>query len=91
MAEPDWFIRYGSRLENFNPLKIESGRKQVAAVICPDGRKLLNAVAARMRGSGWRRSRKSCWSESGRSSSLTTAMGNPVSKSRPNEKPGKAD
>ena len=44
VAEPDWFARYGSRVENFNLPKTEVGRKQLATVICLDGRKLLNAV-----------------------------------------------
>ncbi len=44
VAEPDWFARYGSRVENFSLPKTEAGRKQLAAVICLDGRKLLHAV-----------------------------------------------
>ncbi len=44
VAEPDWFARYGSRVENFTLPKNEAGRKQFAAVICLDGRKLLNAI-----------------------------------------------
>ena len=46
VAEPDWFARYGSRIENFNLPKTEAGRKQLAAVICLDGRKLLNTVSS---------------------------------------------
>ena len=44
VAEPDWFARYGSRIENFNLPKTEAGRAQLASVICVDGRKLLNAI-----------------------------------------------
>ena len=44
VAEPGWFARYGSRVENFNLPKTEAGRKQLAAVICLNGRKLLSAV-----------------------------------------------
>ncbi len=44
VAEPDWFTRYGSRVENFSLPKTEAGRKQLAAVIGLDGRKLLHAV-----------------------------------------------
>lgn len=44
VAEPDWFTRYGNRVENFSLPKTEAGRKQLAAVIGLDGRKLLHAV-----------------------------------------------
>ena len=44
VAEADWFTRYGSRVENFTLPKTEAGRKQLAAVIGLDGRKLLHAV-----------------------------------------------
>ena len=44
VAEPDWFTRYGSRVENFSLPKTEAGRKQLGAVIGLDGRKLLHAV-----------------------------------------------
>ena len=44
VAEPDWFTRYGSRVENFGLPKTEAGRKQLAAVIGLDGQKLLKAI-----------------------------------------------
>lgn len=76
VAEPDWFTRYGSRVENFTLPKTEAGRKQLAAVICLDGRKLLNAVGKRTCGSAWQRCREfNCWRGSGKSSSSMTAVG----------------
>jgi hypothetical protein len=40
VAEPEWFKRYGSRVENFNLPKTE----ELATIIGLDGRKLLQAI-----------------------------------------------
>jgi len=44
VAEPEWFKRYGSRVENFNLPKTDVARAQLAAVIGLDARKLLQAI-----------------------------------------------
>src|SRR5450756_2215366 len=44
VAEPEWFKRYGSRVENFNLPKTDTARAQLAAVIGSDSRKLLQAI-----------------------------------------------
>jgi len=44
VAEPEWFQRYGSRIENFSLPKTEAAREQLAAVIGADGRSLMHAI-----------------------------------------------
>jgi transposase len=44
VADPEWFKRYGSRIENFNLPKTEPARNQLAAVIGMDGERLLHAI-----------------------------------------------
>jgi transposase len=44
VADPEWFKRYGTRIENFNLPKTEAARKQLATVIGSDGKRLLNAI-----------------------------------------------
>jgi len=44
VADPEWFKRYGSRIENFNLPKTEAARSQLATVIGADGRRLLHAI-----------------------------------------------
>jgi len=46
VADPEWFGRYGSRIENFNLPKTEASRQKLAAVIGSDGRKLPHAIHA---------------------------------------------
>jgi len=46
VADPEWFGRYGSRIENFNLPKTEAARQKLATVIGSDGRKLLQAIHA---------------------------------------------
>jgi len=46
VADPEWFVRYGSRIENFNLPKTEAARQKLATVIGLDGRKLLRAIHA---------------------------------------------
>jgi len=43
-ADPEWFKRYGSRIENFNLPKTEPARNQLAAVIGMDGERVLHAI-----------------------------------------------
>jgi len=43
-SDPEWFKRYGSRIENFNLPKTEAARRQFATVIGSDGKRLLNAI-----------------------------------------------
>lgn len=45
VADPEWFKRYGSRIENFNLPKTDAARDQLATVIGLDGRRLLRAVS----------------------------------------------
>ena len=44
IADPEWFKRYGRRIENFNLPKTETARTQLAAEIGADGKKLLQAI-----------------------------------------------
>jgi transposase len=46
IADPEWFKRYGRRIENFNLPKTEVARTQLAAEIGADGKKLLQAIEA---------------------------------------------
>jgi transposase len=46
VADPDWFMRYGRRIENFNLPKTDAGRVQLAATIGSDGKKLLRSIEA---------------------------------------------
>jgi transposase len=46
VAPPEWYLRYGSRVENYNLPKTEADRKELARVIAADGEKLLVAVDA---------------------------------------------
>ncbi|HEY4046114.1 MAG TPA: IS1182 family transposase [Acidobacteriaceae bacterium] len=46
VADPEWFKRYGSRVENFNLPKTEAARQQLATIIGSDGKTLLRAVDA---------------------------------------------
>jgi transposase len=44
IADPEWFHRYGSRVENFNLPKTENARNKLAGVIGMDGERLLHAI-----------------------------------------------
>ncbi len=44
VADPEWFKRYGSRIENFNLPKTEAARQQLATVTGADGSRLLHAI-----------------------------------------------
>jgi transposase len=44
IADPEWFKRYGSRIENFNLPKTEAARRQLATVVGSDGKRLLHAI-----------------------------------------------
>jgi transposase len=44
VADPEWFKRYGSRVENFSLPKTEAACKKLAAVIGADGKRLLHAI-----------------------------------------------
>jgi transposase len=44
IADPEWFQRYGRRIENFNLPKTETARTQLAAEIGADGKKLLRLI-----------------------------------------------
>jgi transposase len=46
VAEPEWFKRYGSRIENLNLPKTDAGRIQLAATIGWDGKELLRSIEA---------------------------------------------
>ena len=46
VADPEWFKRYGSRIENFNLPKTDAGRIQLAATVGSDGKKLLQSIEA---------------------------------------------
>jgi transposase len=46
IADPEWFKRYGRRIENFNLPKTETARAQLAAVMGADGKRLLKAIEA---------------------------------------------
>ena len=44
IADPEWFKRYGRRIENFNLPKTEAARTQLAGEIGADGKKLLRLI-----------------------------------------------
>jgi hypothetical protein len=44
VAQPQWFERYGSRIENSDLPKTEAARKALAQQIGVDGRQLLQAI-----------------------------------------------
>jgi transposase len=46
VAEPQWFERYGSRVENYALPKTEAARKELAQQIGVDGQRLLHAIDA---------------------------------------------
>lgn len=46
VTEPQWFERYGSRIENYDLPKTDTGRKALAQQIGADGRQLLQAIDA---------------------------------------------
>jgi transposase len=46
VAEPAWFERYGSRVENYDLPKTEAARKELAHQIGADGQRLLQAIDA---------------------------------------------
>jgi transposase len=46
VAEPPWFARYGSRVENYALPKTEAARKELAQPIGVDGQRLLHAMDA---------------------------------------------
>jgi transposase len=43
---PEWFDRYGARIESYHLPKTAAGREELAATIGADGRRLLQAVEA---------------------------------------------
>jgi transposase len=77
VADPEWFHRYGSRVENFNLPKTEKARNQLAAVIGMDGKRLLHAIENSARGFSWTSwMRSSFYGAFGRSNSSQTTTGN---------------
>ena len=44
VADPEWFGRYGSRIENFKLPKTDAARRELATVIGADGRRLLQTI-----------------------------------------------
>jgi transposase len=46
LSPPEWFQRYGSRVENYQLPKTESGRQELARVVAADGEKLLAVIDA---------------------------------------------
>jgi transposase len=46
LAPPEWYPRYGSRVENYDLPKTEADRQELARVIGADGEKLLVAIDA---------------------------------------------
>ncbi|HJY85028.1 MAG TPA: hypothetical protein VKK81_28590 [Candidatus Binatia bacterium] len=46
VAEPQWFERYGSRVENYDLPKTETARKALTQRIGADGQRLLQAIDA---------------------------------------------
>lgn len=46
VADPEWFPRYGTRVENFTLPKTDAGRVELAATIGLDGQQLLKLVEA---------------------------------------------
>jgi transposase len=43
-SSPEWFERYGSRVENYDLPKTEAARQKLALVIGEDGQRLLQAI-----------------------------------------------
>jgi transposase len=46
LAPPEWYQRYGSRVENYDLPKTEVARRELACVIAADGERLLAAIEA---------------------------------------------
>src|SRR5262249_46305074 len=46
LAPPEWYQRYGTRVENFDLPKTDAARHELARVIAADGEKLLSAIDA---------------------------------------------
>jgi transposase len=46
LAPPEWYPRYGKRVENYHLPKTDAGRAELARVIAADGERLLAAVDA---------------------------------------------
>jgi transposase len=46
LAPPEWYPRYGKRVENYHLPKTDAGREELARVIAADGERLLAAVDA---------------------------------------------
>jgi transposase len=46
VAPPEWYDRYGSRLENHDFPKTEAARQELTTIIGTDGQRLLTAIAA---------------------------------------------
>jgi transposase len=46
LAPPEWYERYGSRVENYDLPKTDAARQELACVIAADGEQLLAAIAA---------------------------------------------
>jgi transposase len=46
LAPPEWYPRYGSRVENYSLPKTDAARHELARVIAADGEKLLAAIEA---------------------------------------------
>jgi transposase len=46
LAPPEWYPRYGSRVENYGLPKTDAARHELARVIAADGEKLLAAIDA---------------------------------------------
>ena len=44
LSPPEWFQRYGSRVENYHLPKTDISRKELASVVAADGEKLLAAI-----------------------------------------------
>jgi transposase len=44
VSDPEWFKRYGSRVENFTLPKTDAAREKLAAIIGADGRRLLHVI-----------------------------------------------
>jgi len=44
LSPPEWFQRYGSRVENYHLPKTDNSRKELASVVAADGEKLLAAI-----------------------------------------------
>jgi transposase len=46
LAPPEWYERYGSRVENYDLPKTDAARQELARVIAADGERLLAAIEA---------------------------------------------